>query len=779
MRIHSILQFSKKLGKKLKTRSRFRFLLGCLLGVGVALTLAIALPTLPSGATLDLPVPMSTDRSALSAQQLTLQGQQQWEAGDAQAAWVTWQQAEARYRQQGNATGILGSQLNQAKALQTLGFYRRAKALLESMVTSQRSHPASRLKANTWLTLGNLLRLMSDYPASQTLLNESLSLAQQLQSPSDIQAAYLHLGNTYLAQQQPDRALDAFRQAAAIVGDLQLSAQLHQLKLLHQLDRSAETATLLSQVQAHLQTLPHSQTRIYGQIELATLPALSHLQAAQLLVDAAQQAKQLGNPRAESYAIGRLAGLYEQSQQWPEAVKLTDQALRLAKGVNVPEILYQWQWQMGRILRSQGQRSAATIAYTEAFQTLQSLRGELSVISQDAQFSFRDQVEPVYRELVDLLLQPTATQANLQQARQVIESLQLAELNNFFREPCVETTGTPIDQLDPHAAVLYPVILRDRLEVILSLPGQPLRHYATPVPQAEFERSVEKMQASLRSTSFPQERMAAASTLYRWLIQPATPDLAQQRIQTLVFVLDGSLRNIPIAALSDGQQYLIEQYQIALAPSLRLVSSRQATSNAMLALVGGLSEGTAGAIPLPGVQQEVEQIRQRIAAQVVLNRSFTTQTLQTQIQDKPFTVVHLATHGQFSSNAEETYIQTWDGRLTVNHLQTLLNQRSLTVPTAIDLLVLSACQTAEGDQRAALGMAGMAVRSGARSTLATLWMVNDASTATFMTHFYKALLQPGTTKAAAARTAQLALIQTPEFQHPFYWAPFILVGNWL
>lgn len=336
-----------------------------------------------------------------------------------------------------------------------------------------------------------------------------------------------------------------------------------------------------------------------------------------------------------------------------------------------------------------------------------------------------------------------------------------------------------MDNIDPTAAVIYPIILPDRLEVILSLPSQPLRHYTTQRPQAEIEAGIQQMQRSFRVTSFESERLAAAQQLYQWLIQPAADQLAQQGIQTLVFVLDGSLRNLPMAALHTGKQFLIEQYRIAITPSLQLLSPRSLEPNEIQVLVGGLSQAKKGFSPLPGVEQEIQQIQQQLKATVLLNQAFTTPALETQIQTTPFSVVHLATHGQFGSQAKDTFLVAWDRRLTVNDLQTLLTQRNVANATPIELLVLSACQTAQGDKRAALGMAGMAVRSGARSTLATLWTVNDQSTAAFISQFYQTFTKPGITRAEAVRQAQLALLKQQNFSHPYYWAPFILVGNWI
>ncbi|MDX2097033.1 MAG: CHAT domain-containing protein [Leptolyngbyaceae cyanobacterium bins.59] len=723
------------------------------------------------------------------AQTLIEQGQTQLEQGNFQGALERWQQAEGLYRQQGDELGAIGSQLNQARALQNLGFYSRSRLLLEQILPSLHPHPDSPLKASTLLTYGNLLRLTGDFAASQKTLRQSLAIAEKLQATSEIQATRLHLGNTLLAAQQPQAALEQFQQAAILKGPLRLAAQLRQLRVLRQLDRPLEIRTLLPQIESELKDLPPSQLSVYGRIELASLfPQLSTdsppRQAAELLALAMQQATQLGDRRAMSYAIGRLGNLYEQTGQWGEARQLTAAALRFSQSVEVPEIRYQWQWQMGRILRAQGDGAGAIRFYEEAVETLSRLRQDLVAVAQEVQFSFRDQVEPVYRELVNLLLQPSAanprgiSQENLRKARETIEALQVAELNNFFREACLDVSVRAIDNIDPTAAVLYPIILPDRLAVILSLPGQPLRYAVSSVSQENLELGIERVRQSMRPTSFTQERLAAAQQLYHWLIEPELPILQQSSVKTLVFVMDGPLRNVPLAALHDGKQYLIEQYQLALTPSLQLLTPPRLRQTQPHALVGGLSAGTTDSLPLPAVELEVEQISRKIPSTVLLNQTFTIRSFQERMQAVPYTIVHLATHGQFSSQAAETYIQTWDGRLDINALRSLLNQRAIHSAT-IDLLVLSACQTAEGDNRAALGMAGMAVRSGAQTTLATLWTVNDEATATFVTGFYQALTESSMSKVQAVRQAQLSLLKSSKFKHPFYWAGFSLIGSWL
>jgi len=239
------------------------------------------------------------------------------------------------------------------------------------------------------------------------------------------------------------------------------------------------------------------------------------------------------------------------------------------------------------------------------------------------------------------------------------------------------------------------------------------------------------------------------------------------------------LRNVPMAALHDGQQYLIEKYSIALTPGLQLLEPRSLTQLQLRSLTGGLSEPRLGFSALPAVEDEIEQIRTNISSNVLLNQAFTSTALENKINTLPVSVVHLATHGQFSSNPEDTFILTWDKRFNANTLSQLLQGRNQDNFPPIELLVLSACQTANGDQRAALGLAGLAVRSGTRSTIGTLWSVKDQSTAQAMIQLYNNLTKPDTNRAEALQQAQLFLLQQNQYQHPYYWAPFILVGNWL
>ena len=742
--------------------------------------------------------PEQMGEEAILAQALNTQGQLQNAIGQTDAALESWQQAEDAYKETKDEVGILGSQINQAQALQALGLYRRSRTLLLSVKARLQAQPNSLLKVKGLQSLGVVLQVVGDLQQSREVLEESLPIAQSLDAPVETSDILFSLGNTARDLQEPETALDYYQQAVTTTTSpqIQIEAQLNQLSLHVNLKEWQSAIALLPPIESNLANLPRSRMSVYTAVNFAQSLeklAASSLEngqktssiplkkAAQVLASALKQAKSIKDSRAEAYALTQLGSLYEQTAQSSEALTLTKNALQIAQGINASDIAAHASWQLGRLLKQTGDTSSAIAAYTEAVNTLKSLRNDLVAINPDVQFSFQESVEPVYRELVGLLLQSNPSQKQLGQAREVIESLQQAELENFFREACLNALPKQIDEVDQKAAVIYPIILADRLEVILSLPGQPLLSYTTSLPQRDVESTLDQLLQSLNPAFSSQERLRLSQQVYNWLIRPAQDDLASNKVETLVFVLDGFLRNLPMAALHDGKQYLVEKYSIALTPGLQLVEPQSLKQKQLKALVAGMSEASQGFSALPGVEFELDEIASRVPSELLLNQEFTSISLKEQIKQTPFPVIHLATHGQFSSNPEETFFLTWNDKIKVNEFKNLLSSKEQGESSSIELLVLSACQTAAGDKRAALGLAGMAVRSGARSTLATLWSVKDESTALLMAQFYRELaqLQPGVSKAEVLRQAQLALIKSPQYKHPFYWAPFILVGNWL
>lgn len=719
------------------------------------------------------------------AQLLNTQAKLQLSSGKAETALMTWQQAQKFYEQAGDITGSIGVQINQTQALQSLGFSRRSQQQLQGLTSKLATMPDSEVKVSSLRSLGLALQMIGDRK-SQEVLEQSLAIAQKIDAKPQLSSILLSLGKNASYWQDPEAAFNYFEQAEQLATNPNdsLQGRLARFQLLLDYNKPEYAASLAPQLWQKLQELPPSHNSLGAAINFVALlnrqpnsqSMLPIAQQAELMAATVKSAKKLQDTTATAYALHQWGQIYSRTQQWSEAKKLAEESLNIARQMAADDIISQSAWQVGKLYQQQGDRSQAIAAYTEAVKALKALRSDLAAINSDVQFSFRESVEPVYRELVGLLLANQPSQAELMQARELIESLQVAELDNFFREACLDKT-TQIDQVDPTATIIYPIILRDRLAVILSQAGKPLRYYLAQASQTEIEQTLDNFLVALNPVSDSKDRQRFSQQVYDWLIRPAETDQAFKDSKTLVFVLDGKLRNIPMAALYDGKQYLIEKYAVALSPGLQLMTAKSLQQDKIKALIGGISESRAGFSALPAVESEVKQISQTVPSLMLLNQKFTNQALADRMKFNQANVVHLATHGQFSSRLEDTYLLTWDGQVNINELSELLKSRGGN--SAIELLVLSACDTATGDDRAVLGLAGLAVKSGARSTIATLWPVKDKAAEMLMTRLYHQLRQRNITKAEALRQAQINLIRQTDFQEPFFWSAFVLVGNWL
>ena len=785
--------------------------------------------------------------SLVLAQTIDIKGKLERETGNPAEAVDDWQQAAKIYQQLNDDAAIAQNNLNQAQALQDLGLYPRAcKRVLstlswDNIATCPQLNLLTPAELNTKLkpiaakpnltdisalrNLGNLLLIIGQPQQSETVLIATVNAAQKLDNPEEQSQTYLSLANTdrVLAtgeevrskrRQYEQQALDNYQQAIALsTSDLtKLKARLNQLNFLIQQEEWIEAESLGNALYPEIlasqgldrESIYASVAYVQNLIEISTQentelqkPGFKELK--QILNNATQQAQTLGDNRIAAQAWGTLGRLEEITKDYTVAQTDTKQALNLVSNYDAADITYQYFWQLGRIQKELEDTPEAIASYTKAYDALQSLRSDIATINPEVQFNFRDEVEPVYRQLVELDVKYAQTlkqsgnkkdsKARLIQARDVIESLQIAQLNNFFREACIDANPQVIDAIDPSAAVVYPIVLQDELAVLLSLPNKDPSLYQTNISQAELEAKVEDIKSNLLTAVIPTKSLLPQyQEIYNWIVRPLETELKQNKVKTIAFVLDGSLRNIPMSVLHDGEQYLVEKYALALTPGLQLLNPKPLTNLRLNAIAGGISEVRPN-FPLhqnfgdlPKVPEELASIKQTgLTESSLLNSQFTKQALKQNIIASGSPIVHLATHAKFSSKAEDTFILSWDGQINIKELDDLLRDDTFNRKNDIELLVLSACETASGDPRATLGLAGVAVQAGARSTLATLWSVVDESTAQLMGKFYQELQKSQTTKANKAevlRQAQLALIKDEKFNHPHFWSPFILVGNW-
>jgi CHAT domain-containing protein len=713
---------------------------------------------------------------------------------EAAAAWTEAARLHAREGRSREETAVL---VRLARALQALGRHGDATERLErarALAGADRAPAVEALAA-----LGSVATSAGDLERAHTVLGEAETLARE---PRERAVVLNELGNLRAARGQVPPALAAYREAADLAGGaglrpLAARALTNAALLATRGGEPREARGLLDRAAAAWRALPRSHDRSYGLIGVAlgardlraALPDAAGelwLGAARMLREAGEDAEALGDARAVSYAWGHLGALYEAEGRTREAMRLTRRAVVAAQRVQAPESLYRWQWQSGRLLHAAGRLDEAIAAYRRAVGTLETLRLDFVSGPRASPLSFRQSVGPVYLELVDLLLRRAAALGDgeaaapyLREARQSVELLKVAELRDYFRDDCVDAARARVQQLDvvsPTAVVVYPILLADRTELLVTVGGG-LRRFAVPVGAEALTREVRQFRRLLEKRT-TREFLPHARQLYDWLIRPLEPELARHRVDTLVFVPDGPLRTIPMAALHDGRQFLVSRFALGTTPSMDLTDPRPLARERTRVLALGLTESVQGFPPLPHVSDELAAISRAFGSVTLVNEAFRMGALEQSLREERFGVVHIASHGQFEGDVDRTFLVTFDGRLTMDRLDRMIGQvRTREEP--LELLTLSACETAAGDDRAALGLAGVAVKAGARSALATLWYINDEASAELIGAFYRNLQDPSISRAVALQRAQQALLADPRYAHPALWSPFLLINNWL
>ncbi len=322
------------------------------------------------------------------------------------------------------------------------------------------------------------------------------------------------------------------------------------------------------------------------------------------------------------------------------------------------------------------------------------------------------------------------------------------------------------------------MVLPDRTELIVSR-GATLENVPVDVSGAELDEQVRQFRGFLQQRTNRKYRRYA-SRLYEWLIRPIEDRLAGAPLDTLVFVPGGSLRTIPMSALYDKREkkFLVEKYPVAVIPALTLTDPRALDRKGARTLLAGLTVGVQGYPALESVGPEIDAVGGSFEGDVLRDDRFVVEAVEESLANEEYAIVHIATHGEFQADASDSFILTYDGKIGLEQLGVLVERRRFR-DQPIELLTLSACETAVGDDRAALGLAGIAVRAGARSALATLWTVNDQAAADLIGEFYRQLAETEVSKAEALRQAQISLLDARPYNHPGYWAPFLLISNWM
>ena len=735
-----------------------------------------------------------------------------------------WRSAAREFGKTKDAGAEAGALLGQAAALRALGHHKLALEVLADAGEAADRAKSRRRQAEVKLARGVADIFSRQANQSEDLLRDALKVARAEKADALAATALDALAIILVAQDKYPEAITSWDEAAALATRakepaLAVRARKNKADAAFGAKQYGDAQRWAGEAAETAKALPDGHEKAFLMMGVAQIfqrlftEAPEHenalrLRAFKLHAAAAKIAEAIGDRRALSYALGYQGGLYEFEKKHDAALALSRRALALAQQAQIPDAVYRWQWQTARLLAKEKQRDPAIDGYRRAVETLGVLRNDVAIRqgNVNAHSSFRESVGGLYSELADLLLQradvvkdPKEVQALLREARGTAELLKAAELEDYFQDDCVSLLKAAktktIESLSRSAAVIYVIPLPDRTEILVSLPPPPLPANAKPgaerpvgeVARFKAEVSDEQLTATVRQFRLhleartTNEFLTEAQQLYAWLIKPLEGLMAAHHFDTMVFVPDGALRTIPMAALHDGEHFLIEKYAVAISPGLELtIETKTGPRVVPRLIISAITESVQNFPPLPNVQGEVDAIGKLFTQHdTLMNGQYLKASIEEKIAAVPYSIVHIASHGHIDNDVRKSYVLTSDTKLTLDDLERMIRPLQLN-DNALEMLTLSACQTAAGDDRAALGLAGMAVKAGARSAFATLWFVNDQASAHLVIDFYSGLKnQPERSKAQALQAAQVKLLKDERFAHPCFWAPYLIIGNWL
>lgn len=733
-------------------------------------------------------------------------GKQYFAKGLFESAAAEWEKARESVNPETAPGRYLDVSVHLARAYQSVGDYRKAIAVCKDAQPVADKIGDPKQEAQFHACVGDIYLAFGDMAGATGHIAKAIEKARASEDPRILAAILTAAGNLFTSDKDWDGAMVTYAEAiehaetakdSALLADAVLNAQYaavmsgqyemfdfaHALNRIQALSDDHSKAGNLIRLGLVLREIRND----LDEKELKKVAGDLTKTARRAFESAFEIAEKLGGPRMASQAQGYLGELYEFEKNHEQAFRATRRALFFAGQGHNPEILYLWQWQLGRLYNAIGDSEKAAGAFRASIETLNPIRIEMFQGRRVPTNTFNEIIKPVYLGLAEILIEQAETAADdgtrnkkLGEARDTMELLKTAELEDFFADECstrMEAKIRSLDRAPEHTAIVYPIILPEKPAILLILPDGIICQRLG-MDSKTLEKTAKEYRRQLQNR-LDNRFMYNGEKLYDWIIRPVEPELERTKVETLVFAPDGALRTIPPSTFFDGKKFLVEKFAIVTVPALKLTDPRPFEIDGATILVSGLSEARQGFSPLPSVPGELKDVRKIMDGQdLLMNRDFTENELRSAFKTNEYTIFHMATHGVFGGTPKESFLLSSEGRLDMNRLESLI-QISKFRENAVELLTLSACQTALGNERAALGLAGVAVKAGVRSAIATLWYVDDEATSIAIREFYRQLRKPGMSKARALQNAQKSLIARPRFWQPIYWAPFLLIGNWM
>ncbi len=700
-----------------------------------------------------------------------------------------YQQALAISREVGDKAGE-GRTLNNIGAVyRNLGQYPKALEFYQQALVISREIGNRVMQGTTLNNIGLVYDNLGQYPKALEFYQQALVISREIGNRAVEGTTINNIGAVYRNLGQYPKALEFYQQALVISREVGNKAgegtTLNNIGYLLDEQKQPELAIIfykqsvnvIEAIRQDLRTLPKEQQQSYTQTVASTYRNLADLLLKQDRVLEAQQVLDLLKLQELSDYLRNVRG-NSQTQQGTEFLPQEQQLLT--------------------------QYNAKLTQVVQLGKELEQLQKLPETSRTPAQESRKRQLETQQRqdkaEFLNFLRTPEVVA--------LVQQLSRTTGGENLNPKTLTQLQDGLKQLKQDAVLLYPLILEDRLELVLVTPYAPPIRRTVPVKREELNRTIAEFRSAL--TNPASNASEPAQKLYNWLIQPLEPALKEANAKTIIYAPDAQLRYIPLAALYDGKQWLAQKYRVNNITALSLTNFNR-PPQAMKVLAGALTEAATvkigeksynfGALPAAG--KEVENLANTVPNTTkLLGRNFN----QTETLDRMsgYSILHLATHAAFiTGKPEDSFIVFGNNdRATFSDVQTWTLKN-------LDLVVLSACETGLGGKlgngEEILGFGYLMQEAGARASIASLWTVDDGGTQVFMNAFYRALQTGKMTKTEALRQAQIVLITGDEkalgedrslvvvqaiggkvskevanrLNHPYYWAPFILIGNGL
>jgi CHAT domain-containing protein len=553
----------------------------------------------------------------------------------------------------------------------------------------------------------------------------------------------------------------------------QLSTEIPNLKQLKQSKANKFNALVLG-IGDRLQTLNSAEANEFKLSFTETLVQIPEFRST--TEQYAIQLLSLINPNTQPRSLSRALGIYGLLLSKTDAIKAIEsfaKARSIALSVDAKDLAFQWEVESGRLSVQQGDHPAAKKLFRAANGHINELRSMRLGLTPETQYQLGEKTTAFFREYQSLLF--SEERPDYREIISIYEQQKISEIENYLQCEKIDAVSLlEVPEGQRPDATLYLIRSIEQYELVIRLKNG--QFYHEPINAFALNEVLNDARKFLNYNSLITMPINEIQRIFRQVYELTVGPVAEilPKSGTLVWVVDNRLQNIPWELLySQNGKYLIEQYSIgySLGSNLNIPMTR---SKHPSILAAGISQPRENFKSLPGVETELEGIKNLYPeAKTLLNQSFTSDQIS---ENADRTFIHIASHGQFSRDPRKTYILGWDEKLSLNRIGKLFEQR---LKKPIELLYLSACETAAGDARATLGISGTAVKVSARSTIATLWAMDDESMSHFSLNFYRAL-QKGKTKAEALREAKLIAMRSTDakFAKVANWASPVLIGLW-